>query len=61
MRHFVKEHQGGCVGNAAQTVLYGVNCLMQEYISKIKLPVNKQAVSNMYTMNKQNQSDEICV
>jgi len=45
---------GGCVGNAAQTVLYGVNCLMQEYISKIKLPVNKQAVSNMYTMNKQN-------
>ncbi len=40
---------GGRIGNAAQTVLYGVNCLMQEDISEIKLPVNKHAVSDIHT------------
>lgn len=31
---------GGCVRDAAQTELYGVNCLMQENIPKIKLQGN---------------------
>lgn len=28
---------GGCVGDAAQAVLYGVNRLVQEHIPKVKL------------------------
>lgn len=46
---------GGCVGNTAQTVLYGVNGLMQKDVSEIELPLNKQAVSVICSMNKQNQ------
>lgn len=40
---------GGRVGNAAQAVLYGVNCLMQEDVSEMKLPMNKHAVRTIYT------------
>lgn len=28
---------GGCVGDAAQAVLYGVNRLVQEHVPKVKL------------------------
>lgn len=44
-----KTQVGSRVGNAAQTVLYGVNCLVQEDVSDIKLPVNKHAVSDIHT------------